>query len=399
MTKKTPALMILASAMLAFNLTNSAWGQTETVIYSFPGGSDGSMPQGGVVADAKGNLYGTTEVGGAGSGGVVFELTPNGDGTWAEQVIYSFNFTDGGLPYSGLIADSHGNLYGETEAGGTFGFGTVYELSPGSNGTWTQKVIYSFAGGTDAGSPLEENLAFDSKGNLYGATAYFGAYSDGAVFELTLNSDGDWNEEVLYSFSGGNDGAYPNQEQLVIDAADNVYGFAVNGGMHDYGVVFELVRGADSWTEKVLHAFTGGTDGAPQGGMTLDASGNLYGASSYAVFELTPGADGTWAEKELHRFTGGSDGAYPQSKLIFDKAGNMYGTTLTGGAHRGTVFELSPGSGGIWTENILHKFSATGGDGIFPGYAGLARDAKGNLYGTTFEGGTSNYGAVFAVKP
>jgi uncharacterized repeat protein (TIGR03803 family) len=133
--------------------------------------------------------------------------------------------------------------------------------------------------------------------------------------------------------------------------------------------------------------------------MTLDASGNLYGASSYTIFELLPGTGGTWTEKELHRFTGGSDGAYPESKPIFDKAGNLYGTTNTGGAHRGTVFELSPGSNGTWTEKILHKFSATGEDGVFPGYAALARDAKGNLYGTTQQGGILNNGVVFAVTP
>jgi uncharacterized repeat protein (TIGR03803 family) len=229
-------------------------------------------------------------------------------------------------------------------------------------------VIYSFAGGTDARAPLSETLTLDASGNLYSATENGGTYGDGAVFKLSPNSDGSWSEAVLYSFSDGNDGGYPNDEQLAVDAAGHVYGLAILDGAHDYGVVFELVPGSNgSWTEKVLHAFAGGADGTPLGGMTLDASGNLYGASSYTIFELLPGTGGTWTEKELHRFTGGSDGAYPESKPIFDKAGNLYGTTNTGGAHRGTVFELSPGSNGTWTEKILHKFSATGEDGVFPG--------------------------------
>ena len=399
MHKKTLALVTIAMAMLGLVLASAAQAQTESVIYAFQNGTDGAFPEAGVIADAKGNLYGTTQNGGLNDGGTAFELTPNGDGTWTKQVILSFNFTDGGLPACGLVLDSQGNLYGESFSGGTFGYGEVFEISPGSNGTWTEKVIYSFAGAPDAGSPFTETLTLDSVGNLYGATENGGTYGFGAVFKLSPNSDGTWSETVLHSFSEGNDGGYPSSEQLAVDAAGNVYGLAILDGAHDYGVVFQLVHGSSgSWTEKVLHAFTGSADGFPIGGMTLDASGNLYGASSYAVFELIPGTGGTWTEKELHRFIGGSDGAYPESKLIFDKAGNLYGTTTTGGAHRGTVFELSPGSNGTWTEKILHKFSITGEDGIFPGYAALARDAKGNLYGTTQQGGINN-GVVFAVTP
>ena len=400
MLGKTPALITLAFAVLALTLASAAHAQSESVIYAFQNGTDGAFPEGGVIADANGNLYGTTLNGGPNDGGTVFELSPNADGTWTKQEIFSFNFTDGGLPFGGLISDSQGNLYGESFIGGTFGYGEVFELSPGSNGTWTENVIYSFAGGTDARAPLSETLTLDASGNLYSATENGGTYGDGAVFKLSPNSDGSWSEAVLYSFSDGNDGGYPNDEQLAVDAAGHVYGLAILDGAHDYGVVFELVPGSNgSWTEKVLHVFGGGADGTPLGGMTLDASGNLYGASSYTIFELLPGTGGTWTEKELHRFTGGSDGAYPESKPIFDKAGNLYGTTNTGGAHRGTVFELSPGSNGTWTEKILHKFSATGEDGVFPGYAALARDAKGNLYGTTQQGGILNNGVVFAVTP
>jgi uncharacterized repeat protein (TIGR03803 family) len=190
-------------------------------------------------------------------------------------------------------------------------------------------------------------------------------------------------------------------ETLALNADGNVYGITGVGGAHDYGVVFELVRGSNgTWTEKILHAFTGGADASnPSGGLIFDASHNLYGASFYYTFELSPGLDGAWTEKQIHQFTGGSDGAYPESALVFDKAGNLYGTTSNGGLHRGTVFELTPGPGGTWTEKILHKFSPTGGDGIFPSYPALAISLNGTLYGTTQSGGASNEGVVFAVKP
>ncbi len=152
-----------------------------------------------------------------------------------------------------------------------------------------------------------------------------------------------------------------------------------------------------------MYAFTGvSTGSSPIGGLVRDAAGNLYGVSSYSVFELTLGSNGVWTQQSLHNFIGGSDGAYPQSQLIFDKSGNLYGTTYTGGNHRGSVFELSPGSNGVWTEKILHRFSPSGGDGVFPGYGGggsLVLDASGNLFGTTAQGGASNAGVVFEVTP
>ena len=392
---------ILAVAAFVVMLAIGAWAQSERIIYSFTGGSDGGLPYGGVISDASGNLYGTTFQGGANGGGTVFELTPNNGGTWTETVLYSFSFngTDGALPSSDLVFDPKGNLYGLTLFGGV-GRGAIFELSRGANGIWTEKMLYSFMGGSDGYAPFAASLALDTLGNLYGITQNGGTYGFGTVFKLVAGSNGTWTKTVLHNFSGGNDGSFPYGEALTLDAAGNVYGTTLNAGLHDYGVVFELVRGSNgNWTEKVLHAFTGIPDGsASTGGLVFDASGNLYGNSSYSVFELTPGSNGTWTGKALHMFTGGRDGAYPGSALTFDKAGKLYGTTGAGGAHRGTVFKLTPGTNGIWTEEILHRFTS-GGDGVFPGFAGLAVRANGHLYGTTVQGGASNNGAVFEVIP
>jgi uncharacterized repeat protein (TIGR03803 family) len=400
MEKKMHLLVTLALSVILLTFTNAAWAQIEKVIYSFTGGGD---PAGGVIVDAKGNLYGTTESGGVNSAGTVFELTPNSDGIWTEQVLHSFSFngTDGGIPLSSLTFDSKGNLYGTTVAGGAYEGGTVFELSPGSNGAWNEQILFSFNGGSDGGSLDGGKLTLDSSGNLYGTCFSGGAYGFGIVFELSPGSNGIWTETILHSFSGGNDGSQPYNQSLALDADGNVYGITGGGGAHDYGIVFELVHGSNgTWTEKNLHAFAGGADASnPSGGLTFDASGNLYGASLYYTFELSPGSNGVWTEKQIHQFTGGSDGAYPESALVFDNEGNLYGTTYKGGLHRGTVFELTPSADGTWTEKILHKFSPTGGDGVSPADPALAIGLNGTLYGMTSSGGASNEGAVFAVKP
>jgi uncharacterized repeat protein (TIGR03803 family) len=147
---------------------------------------------------------------------------------------------------------------------------------------------------------------------------------------------------------------------------------------------------------KLHHDFDGS---GPEAGITFDSSGNLYGNSAYTVFQLVPGSNGKWTENILHSFHGGTDGVGPDSVPTFDKAGNLYGTTYEGGQHRGTVYELTPHSNGTWTESILHNFSAKGGDGVFPFFAGLALDSHGNLFGTTSTGGNSNSGVVFEVVP
>jgi uncharacterized repeat protein (TIGR03803 family) len=394
---------ILAACTLALILATGVAAQaTEKVLYTFTGGNDGGAPEAGLTSDGKGNFFGTTQIGGSSGFGAVFELSPGPNGTWTEQAIYSFSFNnnDGFDPWGGVVFDSKGNLYGTTLAGGTSFQGTVYQLSPGSGGIWTEKIIYNFAGGSDASFAVT-TLVFDKAGNLYGTSDAGGAFGFGTVFQLVPGSNGTWTEKVNYSFTGGNDGAYPYGGSLVVDANGNLYGVAPNGGIHDYGVVFELLPGSSgNWTQKVLYAFEGGAAGSsPIGSLVFDSAGNLFGASAYSIFELSPGSNGVWTQKAIHNFKGGNDGAYPEAGLIFDKSGSLFGTTNAGGNHRGTVFSLTPSSNGVWTERVLHRFAPSGGDGIFPAFCSLALDGSGNLYGTTPQGGTSNLGVVFEVTP
>lgn len=385
-----------------------ATAQTESILYSFTGANDGASPQAGLTPDGKGNYFGVAIGGGSGNAGVVFELSPNSSGGWTEQVIYNFtgytNFSDGTRPSGTLVFDSKGNLYGVTEGGGvsgsTGGAGTVFELTPNSNGTWAEKILYSFAGGTDASEPLDQGLAIDSAGNLYGTTFVGGAYGYGAVYELVAGAGGTWTEKVLYSFKGLNDGAAPFASPLVLDSAGNLYGAAWQGGAHDYGVVYELSRGSGGvWTQKILCSFPGGSGGeSPVGSLTFDSAGNLYGTAVYVAFELVHGSTGTWTRKILHRFAGGTDGADPLAGMVFDKAGNLYGMTSTGGAHRGVVYELIPAATGTWTEKILHRFASNGTDGYGPTYSNVTIDASGNVFGIA-GGGSTGAGVIFEVKP
>jgi uncharacterized repeat protein (TIGR03803 family) len=389
-----------AIACMAFTVISSAQ-PTEQILYSFTGGLDGGEPQAGLVVDSKGNLFGTSSLGGTSCCGTVFELSPTSNGTWTEQVIYSFtggaNPDDGFQPYGGLAFDAKGNLYGTTIGGGSSHYGTVFELSPGSNGTWSETILYSFSGGSDGGSPLF-GVTPDASGNLYGTTNFNGPNGFGIVFELTKGSNGTWSKKTIYSFEGKNDGGYP-YGSLIIDGSGNLYGAAQLGGAHDYGAIFELSQSNGVWKEKAIHAFTGAAGGSsPLGSLAMDKAGNLYTEAISAVLELTPGPNGIWTAKNIHTFIGGSDGAEAQAGLILDNAGNVYGMTYSGGVHRGTVFELTPGTSGAWTETILHRFTG-GNDGLFPEFSDLAVDAEGKIYGTTPGGGAYNFGVVFEVKP
>ena len=391
-----------AVALFILTLSSAGWSQTEKIIYTFTV-ADGGTPEGGVTADSQGNLYGTTSTGGAlGCCGTVIELSP-GSGTWTEKVIYDFSLgggADGFLPYSGLVFDTKGNLYGTTLSGGANFQGTVFELSPGSSGIWTEKVLYSFTGGTDGGSLFDSSLIVDSSGNLFGNSDGGGTYGYGAIFEIVAGSNGTWTEKVVHSFKGGNDGMYPYASPLVMDAEGELYGATPVGGAHDFGVVYQLTPQSNgTWSEKIIYAPTG-VDGlnGPFGGLVLDTAGNLYSAFTFGIFELMPEKNGNWTEKTLYRFVGSPDGAYPEG-VISDKVGNPYGTTNSGGVHRGTVFELSPGSNGSWSERVLHRFQPDGIDGIFPQFGTVAVDSSGNVYGTTPQGGGSSQGVVFEVTP
>lgn len=376
-----------------------AEAQTETVLYSFcaqTGCPDGSNPRADLVMDAAGNLYGTTLYGGTSGVGTVFELSPSGTETVRRS--FAASHTDGHYPYAGLLMDTTGNLYGTAQSGGAKGLGTVFKLRP--NGTET--LLYSFcvlAACADGYHP-RAGLIMDTKGNLYGTAFDGGAYDAGAVFELTPSGT----ETVLHSFCqqmGCPDGYYP-QAGLVMDTNGNLYGTTLYNGAYGGGTVFKISSDGTATTFYNFCTATGCKNGRyPQAGLILDTNGNLYGTTygggAYGkgtVFELSPSG----AETVRHSFcarTGCPDGSHPRADLVMDTAGNLYGTTDSGGTNSvGTVFKLSPNG----TETVLHSFAANGSDGTHP-YAGLVTDTMGNLYGTTYSGGANGYGTVFKVTP
>jgi len=355
--------------------------------------------------------------------GTVFKLTPNPDGSWTESVLHIFKSDKNGAePSASLIFDAAGNLYGTTSGGGDYGpyecaplgCGVVFQFTPNLDGTWKEKVLHTFTDGKDGGTgdgfeALLAPLIFDQAGNLYGTTPSGGTtgcwvyQTCGVVFELTPQANGRWKEKVLHTFHG-KDGGMP-YAGLIFDGAGNLYSTTSLGGL-GYGVVFELIPNPNgSWKEKVLRRFGEYTGGTPLAGLIFDQVENLYGTTSsgpYGVanaFELTPKADGGWKEKVLHQFTSGPYGPY--AGLIFDAAGNLYGTTSGGGAYgAGMVFKLTPNADGSWTESSLHDFCslAACADGAGP-VAGLIFDSAGNLYGTASSGGATGHGVVFELTP
>lgn len=317
---------------------------------------------------------------------------------------------DGSGPYAGLISDSVGNLYGITVNGGFAGYGTIFKLTPNANGRWSETLLYSFTGNGDGANP-QAGLILDASGNLLGTTLGGGAQGAGTVFMLNSSRDGSWSETVLYSFTGGQDGAVPVAD-LISDAHGDLFGTTLSGGSENCvlgcGVVFELTQGiGGSWSEKVIHSFDSqGSDGFyPFGTLMFDVEGRLYGTTEKGgqygdgtVFQLVQNDDGTWAESMLHSFNG-KDGSHPMASLIFDAQGSLYGTTNEGGAHNlGVTFQLTPDGKGGWDERILHSFRRVPTDGVLP-KAGLAFDKSGNLYGTTIGGGSVNDGTIFRLTP
>ncbi len=429
-------MAVVLVALIVFGAVARVTAQ-EKILHSFSG-RDGYDVYSGLIMDASGNLYGTTGGDGLYQGGTAFELTPVG-ASWKQTVLHDFGKgTDGASPYAGLTFDTSGNLYGTTLDGGTYGWGTVFELTPAADGTWTETVLHSFDLLNESASAALPygGLVLDASGNLYGTTWVGGEHGGGTVFELTPAAGGEWTETVLYDFQQNGADAYNPFSTLIFDASGNLYGTSLyggvygtcNGGEEGCGTVFELspVVGG-GWTEKVLHSFdNNGTDGnLPRSALIFDAKGNLYGTtvqggtspncSTYGcgiVFELTPTAGGDWTEVVLHNFGSTStDGVGPQAGLIFDSAGSLYGTTEWGGASTacpvissvgcGMVFKLTPTRAGNWNETTVHNFTDNGKDGYAPN-AGLIFDASGNLYSTTYSGGAygSTYtgGTVFEIK-
>ena len=426
---KTMLLFTLASMLFAS--ATFAAAQTERILYSFTGGTgDGSDPYAGVTADSSGALYGALSEAGEFGDGVIYKLTPpsGSSGRWTESVIYAFTGgTDGGGPTSDLAIDSSGNLYGITNGGGSGNCGTVFQLVPPSGGTtWTENTLYNFLCGSAGLSEEPGDVILDpSSGKLYGVAGYTGEFGGGYVYQLTPPaSGGSWTYTVLHSFNNNSGtagyakGCDPWSLTLGRDGA--LYGTTIYCGAGG-GVVYKLSPpsgGGTTWIEHVLYTF--GAEGtSPNGyspyGLVFGADGVLYGVTALGgasgngtVYSLTPAPSGEpWSQAILHNFGATADGNLPIAGVIFGPDGVLYGTTAGGGASEttcgfyqgcGTVFQLTPGSGGTYSETILHEFAATGGDAINPD-PGRLLFLGGTLYGTSYQGGHLGLGGVFAVRP
>jgi uncharacterized repeat protein (TIGR03803 family) len=421
----TQKLMVLVVPFIVvFAISASASGPSEKTIYNFQWGNDGASPSGNLVADSAGNLYGTTGAGGGatacGNGGTqvegcgtIFELSPpaQSGGTWTETVLYRFQGgSDGSFPNSGLVLDSAGNLYGIATGNSTICVcDVIFKLSPQSGGTWTQSVLYTTNYPTNY-EPIG-TLALDSAGNLYGVTSP--TNNCGTVFRLSPPAGGGtpWTETLIYQFPSTRN-AYDvcgPIGALVLDKSGNVYG-ATQGvvGGATTGSVYRLKPPAitgQPWTISVLHDFTGGADGyQPEAGVIFHNGMNLYGTTFFGgansagtVFQLSPPSAGHtgWTKTTIFDFDASTSGQGPYG-IVFDNAGNIYGATrfaVSGGG--GEIFKLSPPStqGGAWTETTLYSFGCS----CYP--TGVIRDKGIALYGLSGGGGTVNEGTAFAIIP
>ena len=399
-------LFALLLLMLAHCATEGGQAQTLTVLHNFTGGGDGAGPVAGVTMDRAGNLYGTTDSGGYMGGecgayggcGTVYRLSHEGS-SWTLTPLHIFQGSDGFEPYAGITIGPNGSLYGTTTVGGGSGgcqpggCGTVFNLMPPAHfsahvlGGWSQNVLYRFTGSSDGGVPGYGDVVFDLAGNIYGIA--------NAVYKLTFSGE-NWTESVLSGVGGSPEGA------VLFDHAGNIYSTTLDGGINNNGTVFQLTPNGSGWTLSTLYRFQGGSDGEnPNAGVIMDAAGNLYGTTLWGgvggggtVYELSP-SNGEWTHSILYGFSG-SGASF--NNLTMDAAGNLYGTATDDGAYGyGVVFELSPHPGGTWTYTDLHDFTG-GTDGKYPA-GSVVFDASGNLYSTTYSGGADGYGTVWEITP
>lgn len=403
----------LMFVLLALSLVCSA--QSFTVLHNFSGGVDGGFPYAGLTVDASGGLYGTAMNGGVSNGcsgcGTVYKLSHRGSG-WVLTTLYTFRgSTDGSFPQSRAVFGLNGALYGTTEAGGLAGAGTVFQLQPRSSicpsvaCEWTKTVLHNFAGSPDGSGPSPGDLAFDSAGNIFGATTSGGASDPtcandspcGTVYMMSksLNT---WTETVMYSFVGGLDGAFPNGFTLD-STGDAGFGTTSFRGQNTLGTVFVMFSdGRGGFASETLYSFSGGLDGgSPLGNAIPDGSHGYFGTTSFGgsgnggtVWHLTNSGTG-WVLTNLASFTYsgqlGSTSPGSAAVLTMDSAGNLYGTTVLSGAFgQGSVFKLTHSSGG-WTLTTLHDFTG-GADGGQP-WGQVSLDSNGNIYGTASIGGST----------
>ena len=402
------ALATALAVALLFVLTvvtdEPAQAQSFQVLYSFSGGLDGGQPYSGMTISSGGDLFGTTHTGNQGTNwGQVYELQRSGSGyTFTDLALF-----DGSLeapavfgPGRAIYSTSPNNLT-------LYQHGYVLRVSPPASNIcyskaclWQATVLYAFSGGADGSIPNYGALIFDPTGNIYGTTSAGGS-SNGVVYEV-MGSGSDWTEQVLHSFSGSPDGASP-ASGVIFDNLGNLYGTTTAGGASGNGAVYELSPSGGGWTERVIYSFTGGNDGSyPAGGLIFDQAGNLYGTTNAGgtggggtVFKLSPSGGG-WGYSLLYSFSGGAN-CGPWGSLTLN-GGSLYGTTVCDGTNSaGNVFELTP-SGNSWTYRSLHDFTAGGTDGELP-YCSVAFDPAGNIYGTTLRGGANLQGVVWRITP
>jgi uncharacterized repeat protein (TIGR03803 family) len=383
--------------------------QAFSVLHNFTGGAGGANPEAGVTVAPSGVLYGTATYGGTHINyGTAFKLSQV-NSSWVFSPLFEFpGVIDGANPEGGVVIGPNGALYGTAEDLGATSDGTVFELVPPLTGCkeilcyWNEIVLHAFTGDpADGAGPQIENLVFDQAGNIYGTTEEGGTYGDGTVFELSPSGEG-YTESVLHNFGSGSDGLYP-YSGVVLDTAGNVYGTTYAGGTGSAGTVYQLMPSNGGWVENVLINF-GGTNGDdPYSNLIIDASGNLYGTTygggpngGGVVYKLAP-SDGGFTYSALYTFSEYCDS---YGGVAIDAAGNLFGVCSFGGAHNdGWIFELTNCSQGCSVVD-LHDFS--GSDGANP-YGGPVLDANGNLYGTTYFGGTGicnggpNCGVVWEI--
>jgi hypothetical protein len=372
---------------------------SEKFLFNFPGGNYGQYPY-GLADDANGHIYGVLWGGGTTYGGVVYKLSPNANGVMTENILHTFSGGDDGRAPTNILMDGGGNLYVSVQFGAVTsclqGCGAIVGLSPLANGSWSTKVLYQFPGGFAGEHPYLSLI--DAQGNLYGNT------ENGQIWELTKTPGGVWKRKVLVRTNDNL--ALPR----AIDGAGNIYGTSASlvGCFDGCGYVFELSRSSDgAYTETVIYSFTGGSDGAEPVTVLLDANGNLFGAAGYGgstaectqgcgtLFELTPSSSG-YSESTLHTFNKLLDGEYP-SCLQMDASGNLYVSLYGGGvAGGGVVLEFSLASNGIWQYSTLYSFS--GGKGGGDTYQ-IILDSSGNVYGTSLFNGSTGNGMIYELSP
>ena len=398
---------LLSMFVLALILAHTAASHAQNfhVLHTFGATGDGTVPTGALAIGGEGAVFGATGGGGANGFGTAFELSL-ANGAWTEALIHSFDYFVDGSPDSGVALDQWGNVYG-TAAGGPLGMATVYELTPG-NDTWISAVLYDSGAGP--------GVTPDAGGGVIGIMGP-GSRLAGAIAELSPNSNG-WAYTQLYSFcslpkcADGYDVKFP----LTLNGKGNIYG-TTNFGGNGYGLAFELTRArvsssaSGTWTYHIMHRFASfPTDGGyPGSGLVLDKFGNAYGVSynggangNGTVYKLTPitAAPGAWAETQIYSFPADlQNGGFPVGNLVFDKAGNLYGSAGGGTGCNpygcGVIFKLTPQANSQWSYSVVHYFNGQDGFGPNP----LAIDQDGNLFGTTMTGGTYNLGVAFEITP